>query len=374
MSRITIYGLTKEGYLLAKTLSKKGYKINIIDEKLQIGLDIKEELINKYDEVEELAKSEIPIGFKSVGDIFKETDYLFFTPKMKEGGEGVYSDVTIKIKEIIGYLHKGISLINCIPLPLGKNLELIEIIEKSGGIRIKEDFNYFYFPLLPLKNYSFLIGVYDLNGSKGTFDVITSLIKKPLISNITSSEILYFKEVINHYFKLIPEVEFQLRREEILNEEFKDIYLDELVEFLFDLKTLSLNLRAPDPLYYTSTAILKALDLYVKNLIDNIKKLIKLKELRLSKVKVFLSWMMNDYEIRGERKHFLSYLVNKFKDYIGETYPLNKEEIKKGFLPSEIFERFKVIVACSQEDLRLWKNNKKENSILIKANQFFDVV
>jgi len=374
LNRITIYGLTKEGYLLAKALSKKGYKTNIIDGKLQIGLDINEELISRYDEVEDLAKSEIPIGFKSMGDILKETDYLFFTPKMKEGGDEVYSDVSIKIKEITGYLRKGISLINCVPLPLGKNLELIEMIEKVGGIKVKEDFNYFYFPLLPLKNYSFLIGLYDLKESKEILDVVTNLVKKPLISNLPLSEILYFKGIISHYFKLIPEVEFKVKKEEILNEEFKDIYLDELVEFLFDLKTLSLNLRAPDPLYYTSTAILKALDLYIKNLIDNIKNLVKLKELRLSKVKVFLSWMINDYEIRGERKYFLHYLVNKFKDYIGETYPLSKEEIKKGFLPSEAFERLKIIIACSQEDLKIWKNNRKENSILIKANQFFDVV
>ncbi len=373
MVKVAIYGLTTEGYLLAKALSKKGYTVNMIDGKIQMGLEITEDLIKRYDNMEDWAKSDTPVGFKGLmSEIVRECDYLFFTPKMKEGGEESFQEALIRLKEIASHLNRGSNFINCTPLPLGKNFEFIELIEKVRGINVNEDFNYAYFPLIPRKASSYTLGLSDLKKGKSISNLIFNLGNKPLLASLSSSEFLHFKYVIQNYSHLVSEFELsgRVKGEETVKKDTKEFYVDDLITFLFDLKNFSLNLKPTEPLHYFCSGIFKSIDLYLKNLISALKNLLKIKELKLSRTRLLVSWLIDDYEIRGEKRPFLNLMVSKLRDHIGEATSLSKEQIKRRSVRfPDMQEKHNLIISCSSEDSSLW-SELKDGNILVKANQF----
>ena len=143
--------------------------------------------------------------------------------------------------------------------------------------------------------------------------------------------------------------------------EINEIYLDTMVDNLFDLRSLNSSFYGgASSLTYLINGSLKGIEGYVKKLIDEIRLVLKRNELKASRTRILLLWSLDTYEMKGEKHEKLSELETKLKDYIGDV-----ESIQA---PLDIFSNDKtiIIVACSKSDYDYISKNKKDNDYILK--------
>mgnify|MGYP003350434368 CR=1 FL=1 len=78
-------------------------------------------------------------------------------------------------------------------------------------------------------------------------------------------------------------------KSDLSQDEFKDIYLDNIVNGLFDLKLLGSSFDGANTLIYLINGSVKAIDGYIKRLIDEIRATLKKNDLKASRTKIEVS-------------------------------------------------------------------------------------
>ena len=155
---------------------------------------------------------------------------------------------------------------------------------------------------------------------------------------------------------------------ELNSNELNEIFLDDMIDNLFDLRSLGSSFEGASSLTYLINGSLKGVDGYIKKLIDEIRLVLKRNELKASRTKIVLLWSLDQYEMKGEKHEKLAELETKLKDYIGDV-----ESVQD---PSNIFSNDKTLIidACSESDYQLIsKNNKDNDFIVLKANPLCEV-
>ena len=110
---------------------------------------------------------------------------------------------------------------------------------------------------------------------------------------------------------------------------------------------------------------------YIKHLIDEIRDVLKKRDLKASRTKVAIAWTLDPNEMRGDKIDLLSSLETKLKDYIGDV------EIQQG--PTfDVYptDKTMMVIACSQNDFKKIMSKKKQNLdfIIMKANPVCETV
>ncbi|MDW8044828.1 MAG: hypothetical protein RMJ31_03535, partial [Nitrososphaerota archaeon] len=105
-------------------------------------------------------------------------------------------------------------------------------------------------------------------------------------------------------------------------------------------------------------------------LIDELRKFIKARELKTSKMKIVLLWSLDQFEARGDRLMTLKSMVERFKDYISDTIPISrKDEWANLIQPTD---RTYIIITCSKQDfeatLKMVKDKTLPGGFILKAN------
>ena len=88
---------------------------------------------------------------------------------------------------------------------------------------------------------------------------------------------------------------------------------------------------------------IKAIETYLKFLTDELRFLLKRRDLKASKTRVIIAWSLDSNEMRGDKLDLLAILETKLKDYIGDVQINNSGNL----YPSE---KTTVIIACSKKD------------------------
>ena len=370
--KVVFFGLSTEGYYLASKMIINGADVRIIDESSSSAILLNPEIAKTYTNVISLREDEPLLSMEPSNVAISKTKYLFFTPRIRKTGQDLKTEVNSKFKDAIGGLKKGSSVINCLPTGFGGNNENISLLKHVTGYEAGKDISYFYFPLNGLD------GIPETIGSvKQTDEKFLSLLKidkkEKKFIDIPSAENLHAINTIQRFSSLCTVLEVckfiknDTRRIALFND-FKNLYIDDMINGLYDLRMLGSSFESAQTLMYLINGSIRGISGYIKRLIDTIRITLKKNDLKASKTKIVLSWTLDTNEMRGDKIEMLNSIASKLRDYISDV------ETSTG--SADLFHQDKVtiVVACSNNDYKEIKQNlKDDNTFVIKANPLCEI-
>ena len=375
-----MYGLSTEGYRVASSIAIRGLKVSLIDESARIAIALKPDIARNYPDVSSLIDDESLLELESVDVAISTASYIFFTPKIRKIGQDVKSDVMSKFRDVIKRLRKGSSFVYTLPTGIGGNDENIALIEHITGMSVGSDINYYYMPIL--KNAStrdLLIGSVqsrqDAQMERLLLDPDTSMNIK--FVDILSAELAHSIEILEHYAGLASTLEVCKQvndvrvRNELMSNPLRNVYLDEVASGLYDLRAIAASLGGAGPLMYLVNGTIKGTEGYIKHLIDEVRDVLKKRDLKASRTKVVIKWKLDLNEMRGDKLDLLLSLESKLKDYIGDVELHNGPSID--LYPND---KTIIIIVCSKEDYAKLEAEGGINTecIIMKANPVCEIV
>jgi hypothetical protein len=382
-SQITtaVYGLSTEGYRIASSIAVKGFKVSLIDEAARMAISLKPDIARTYPDVSSLIEDEPLLALEPVDVAVSEASYIFFAPKIRKVGQEVKSDVTSKFRDATKAIRKATSVIYTLPTGIGGNNENMALIEHVTGMSVGKDIFYYYMPISQELISSPEIIVGSLNSKQDA--EISKMLYDPDIKgrlnyiDIISAEFMHSIRILGHYAQMASVLEIcknvkdtNIKSEPIIRA-FSDLYIDDIANGLYDLRAIGSSLGGAGPLMYLVNGSIKGTEGYIKHLIDEIRDLLKKRDLKASRTKVAIAWTLDPYEMRGDKIELLSSLESKLKDYIGDV-----ERQPWSVLDLYPTEKTRIVVACSKLDFAriMTKNKQNPDFIMMKANPICETI
>lgn len=382
MSSTAVYGLSTEGYSIASSIALKGSKVSLIDESARMAIKLKPDIARTYPNVSSLIEDEPLLALEPIDIAIKDASYVFFAPRIRKVGQEVKSDVTSKFRDAIRVLKRGTSLIYALPTGIGGNNENIALIEHVTGLSVGKDVFYYYMPQCNSSvttSSEILVGSFkskqDVQISKMLYD--QDVRRKLNFIDILSAEFVHSIKVLGHYTSMasILEICRHVQSSEVSNEvmhhAFRDIYIDDIANGLYDLRAIGSSLSGAGPLMYLVNGTIKAIEGYIKHMIDEIRGMLKKRDLKASRTKVSIAWTLDPNEMRGDKIELLSSLETKLKDYIGDVERQQGQNLD--LYPTD---KTMISLVCTKNDFAkvLSKNKQISDGILMKANPVCETI
>ena len=366
---VVFFGLSTEGYHLASKLVVNGADVKIIDESAQGAIVLNSEIAQTYTDVIALREDEPLLSMDPGNVALSKAKYLFFTRRMSEAGQDLKTEVNSKFKDAVAELKKGSSVINCLPTGFGGNSENISLLEHVTGLKAGKDSSYFYFPLNDLNKTPDVIGAIKQAEEKKLLSLLKTDKKEKKFVDISSAENLHAIDTIQRFSNQCSIIEVcgkfvkNNSKHTTSFNEFKDLYLDDMVSGFYDLRMLGSSFESAQTLMYLINGSVRGIHGYIKRLIDTIRITLKKNDLKASKTKIVLSWTLDTNEMRGDKIEMLNSISSKLRDYIGDV------ETSSGSIDLFHQDKVTIVVACSNHDYKEIKENSKDDNIfVIKAN------
>ena len=366
--KVVFFGLSTEGYSLASQMVTNGADVQIIDEASSSAISLKPEIAKAYTNVISLREDEPLLAMEPSKIAISKSKYLFFTPRIRKTGQDLKTEINSKFKDAVGALKEGSSVINCLPTGFGGNNEHISLLKHVTGLDVGKSVTYFYFPLNDLNKMPKVIGSAKKNDEKKLLSLLNMDKKERKIVDISSAEYLHAIDTVQSFSSLCSILEIckfvnKDAKSVTLFNDFKTIYLDDMITGLYDLRMLGASFENAQTLMYLINGSIRGINGFIKRLIDTIRITLKKNDLKASKTKIVLSWTLDTNEMRGDKIEMLNTIASKLRDYIGDVETSTGSE--------DLFHHDKVTiaVACSSLDYKEIKENQKGDDIfLIKAN------
>jgi hypothetical protein len=367
--KVVFFGLSTEGYHLASKMVVNGADVKIIDESAQGAIVLNSEVAQTYTDVIALREDEPLLSMEPGNVAISKAKYLFFTPRIRKTGQDLKTEVNSKFKDAVAELKKGSSVINCLPTGFGGNNENISLLEHVTGLKAGKDSSYFYFPLNDLNKTPDVIGAIKQAEEKKLLSLLKTDKKEKKFVDISSAENLHAIDTIQRFSNQCSIIEvcgkFVKNNSKYTTSfnEFKDLYLDDMVSGFYDLRMLGSSFESAQTLMYLINGSVRGIHGYIKRLIDTIRITLKKNDLKASKTKIVLSWTLDTNEMRGDKIEMLNSISSKLRDYIGDV------ETSSGSIDLFHQDKVTIVVACSNHDYKEIKENSKDDNIfVIKAN------
>ena len=367
--KVVFFGLSTEGYHLASKMVVNGADVKIIDESAQGAIVLNSEIAQTYTDVIALREDEPLLSMEPGNVAISKAKYLFFTPRIRKTGQDLKTEVNSKFKDAVSELKKGSSVINCLPTGFGGNNENISLLEHVTGLKAGKDSSYFYFPLNDLNKTPDVIGAIKQAEEKKLLSLLKTDKKEKKFVDISSAENLHAIDTIQRFSDQCSIIEVcgkfvkNNSKHATSFNEFKDLYLDDMVTGFYDLRMLGSSFESAQTLMYLINGSVRGIHGYIKRLIDTIRITLKKNDLKASKTKIVLSWTLDTNEMRGDKIEMLNSISSKLRDYIGDV------ETSSGSIDLFHQDKVTIVVACSNHDYKEIKENSKDDNIfVIKAN------
>ncbi len=386
--KAVVYGVSTEGYSIAKALTLKGIDAAMIDEGKGMAISIRSEIAMSYASVNALMEDEPLLRLEPESNAIASADYIFFTPIVKRLGQEAYNEISSKLKTIAKHLKGNSTFVYCIPTGIGGNKEILDIIERASGMNITSSnkgsngkLNYCYMPIMP-------DGMVYIVGSNSNIDQLIYSVCEQLNMNtnikvrgmdINSAEVVYAIKVLANYLPVVTSFEVCKGIDEsiyntLINEKWlSDVFIDDLTMALFDMYMLA-NSMENNILVHMVNNCIRSIEGYSKHLVDRIRLLLKRNELRASRTRILVAWSIDSNSIRSDRMITLTSLSSRLRDYIGEVNRYNDLNTN---ISMYYDDKTLLILTCSRRDHErvMNKHSKgKDNVIIIKANPMCEVV
>jgi hypothetical protein len=367
--KVVVYGLSTEGYAIASQMAIKGADVYIIDESTPSAISLKAEIAKTYPNVSSLKEDEPLLAMEPIDVAISKAQYLFFTPRIRKTGQDIKTEIHSKFKDAVTSLKKNSSVIFTLPTGFGGNNENISLLEHVTGLQAGKNISYFYYPLEDFNKQPKIIG--SFNGKKDL--VLSNLLttkKEKFFVAISSSEHFHAIDTLSRFSSLCSILEVckyaddEITKNDLSSNDFQEIFLDNMINGLFDLKALGSSFEGSNSLMYLINGSVKGIDGFIKRLIDEIRGTLKKNDLKASRTKIALSWTLDQHAMRGDKIEMLQNLTSRLRDYIGDVEAYEDPDFN-------LFHSDKttIIVACSQSDFdNIEKTKKDSNLIIVKAN------
>ena len=371
--KIVFFGLSTEGYSLASQMVINGADVQIIDESASSAILLKPEIAKTYTNVTSLREDEPLLAMEPSNIAISKAKYLFFTPRIRKTGQDLKTEVNSKFKDAIGALKKDSSVINCLATGFGGNNENISLLKHITGLEVGKSISYFYFPLNDLNKTPEIIGALKQPGEKKLLSLLKMDKKEKKFVDISSAEYLHAIDIIQKFSSLCSILEVckfvknDARHTKLFND-YQDLYLDDMITGLYDLRMLGSSFESAQTLMYLINGSVRGISSYIKRLIDTIRLTLKKNELKAAKTKIVLYWTLDTNEMRGDKIEMLNTIVSKLRDYIGDV------ETASGSVDLFHNDKVTIVVACSDSDYKkINEKQKAEDIFVIKANPLCEI-
>ena len=372
-TKVVVFGFSTEGYDLACKIALNGGDVQIIDESTPSAITIIDNIAKTYPNVQALKDGEPLLPMTPIDVAISKAQILFFAPRLRKSGQEMKTELGSKFKDAVSNIKKGCTIVYCLGTGFGGNTENISLLEHVTGYKTGKNVSYVYYPVTTEHDKT-IIGSYDGKPDDRLISLL-SLKKNSKFVSITTAEHLHAINILKRFSDITSILEVckftkdKNTKKELNSNEINEIYLDNMVDNLFDLRSLGSSFDGgASSLTYLINGSLKGVDGYIKKLIDEIRLVLKRNELKASRTRIILLWSLDKYEMKGEKHEKLSELETKLKDYIGD--------VESSQIPLDIFSNDKtvIIVACSQLDYDYISKDKKDvEYIIIKANPLCEV-
>ena len=373
-TKVVVYGLSTEGYSLACQIALNGGDVQIIDESTPSAISIKQDIAKSYPSVQALKDDEPLLAMTSIDAAISKAQVLIFAPRIRKTGQDIKIEINSKFKDAVSNIKKGCNVVYGLGTGFGGNSENISLLEHVTGLKVGKNVSYFYYPLSkesPIKPY---IGSSDSKENDTLKKLLTDNKKFNFLS-LNSSEYFHAIDVLKQFSSQTSILEVckfakdSITKSDLNSEKIGELYLDDFIDGLFDLRSLSSSFEGASSLMYLINGSMKGLDGYIKRLIDETRLILKKNELKASRTKILLLWTLDQHEMKGEKIEKLQELETKLKDYIGDVESISQ--------PVDIFQNDKttIVVVCSKQDFDyIMKNNKDDELIILKANPLCQLI
>ena len=374
-TKVVIYGLSTEGYSIACHIALNGGDVQIIDESTPSAISIKQDIAKSYPSVQTLKDDEPLLSMSSIEAAISKAQVLIFAPKIRKTGQDIKIEINSKFKDAVSNIKKNCIVVYGLGTGFGGNSENISLLEHVTGLKIEKNVFYFYYPLSKeIKHSKSYVG--SSNGKEN--EILKKLFSGDMKLNflsLTSSEYFHAIDILKQFSyqtSILEVCKFAkdfVSKSDLNSENLGNIFLDDMINCLFDLRSLSSSFEGASNLMYLINGSLKGIDGYIKRLIDETRLILKKNELKASRTKILLLWTLDQHEMKGEKIEKLQELENKLKDYIGDVEAITQ--------PVDIFpsDKTTIVVVCSKHDLDyLMKNKKDDELIILKANPLCQLV
>ena len=374
--KIVIYGLSTEGYSLACQMAVNGADVQIIDETSSSAMSLTSEIAQTYPSINSLKEDEPLLSMEPIEIAVSNAKYLFFTPKIRKMDQDLKTELNSKFKDAVESLKKGSNLIYCLGTGFGGNNENISILEHVTGFKAGKSISYFYFPVNDSNQTPTIIGSFNNTDDKKLASFLATDKEGKKFVSISTAEQLHAIDTVKRFTSICSIVEicdsrkFQRsgKKSDLDFTDFKNLYLDDMINGLYDLRSIASSFEGVNSLMYLINGCLKGISSYIKRLIDIIRITLKKNDLKASRTKIILSWTFDLNGMRGEKIEILDLLTSKLRDYIGDVETSQK--------PEDIFRSDKktIVIVCSKYDYKkINQNQKSEDFLVIKANSLCEV-
>ena len=371
--KVVFFGLSTEGYHLACQMVINGADVRIIDESSSSAILLKPEIAKTYTNVISLREDEPLLAMEPSNVAISKAKYLFFTPRIRKTGQDLKTEVNSKFKDAVTELKEGSSFINCLATGFGGNNENISLLRHITGLEAGKSVSYFYFPLNDLSQTPDVIGSVKKSTEKNLLSLLKTDKREKKFTNISLAEYLHAINTIQRFSSLCSVLEIckfvkNDTNNTTLFNDYKDIYLDDMITGLYDLRILGSSFESAQTLMYLINGSVRGISSYIKRLIDTIRVTLKKNDLKASKTKIVLSWTLDANEMRGDKIEMLNIITSKLRDYIGDV------ETSTGSVDLFHHDKVTIVVACSSSDYKEIKQNQKDEDVfVIKANPLCEI-
>jgi len=373
-TKVVIYGLSTEGYSLACQIALNGGDVQIIDESTPSAISIKQDIAKSYPSVQALKDDEPLLAMTSIDAAISKAQVLIFAPRIRKIGQDTKIEINSKFKDAVSNIKKGCNVVYGLGTGFGGNSENISLLEHVTGLKVGKNISYFYYPL----SKEFTVKPYIGSSDGKENEILKKLFANDKTFNfltLSSSEYFHAIDILKQFSSQTSILEVckfakdSVTKSDLNSEKLGELFLDDLIDGLFDLRSLSNSFEGASSLMYLINGSMKGLDGYIKRLIDETRLILKKNELKASRTKILLLWTLDQHEMKGEKIEKLQELETKLKDYIGDVESISQ--------PTDIFQNDKttIVVICSKHDFDyMIKNNKDDELIMLKANPLCQLI
>ena len=375
-AKVVVYGLSTEGYTIASQMAIKGADVYIIDESTPSAISLNAEIAKTYPNVSSLKEDEPLLAMEPIDVAISKAQYLFFTPRIRKTGQDIKTEIHSKFKDAVTSMKKNSSVIFTLPTGFGGNHENISLLEHVTGFETGKHISYFYYPLEDLKEQPKIIGSFNGKEDLILSELLTVGKKEKKFVAISSSEHFHAIDVLSRFSSLCSVLEVckyaqdDITKNDLSSDDFQEIFLDDMISSLFDLKSLGSSFDGANSLMYLINGSVKGIDGYIKRLIDEIRSTLKKNDLKASRTKIALSWTLDQHVMRGDKIEMLQNLTSRLRDYIGDVEAYEDPNF-------DLFHSDKttIVVTCSKFDFdNIEKNKQDSNLIIVKANPLCETI
>ena len=371
--KVVIYGLTTEGYFLACQMAIKGADVYVVDESSPTAISLKSEVAKNCPNLDSFKEDEPLLAMVPIDIAISKAEYLFFTPRIRKINQDLKLEVSSKFKDAVKKVKKGSTVVYCLATGFQGNNENISLLKHVTGLVAGKSVYYYYFPLNGLSETPSVIGSLNKIKDKKLLALLSVGKEEKKFVNISSAEYIHAIHTVKRFSGICSILEvckFVKNNTESSTtfDDFKNMYLDDMMNGLDDLRLLGSSQEGTSPLLYLINGSIKGINAYAKRLIEIIRITLKNHDLKASKTKIILSWTLDKNQMRGEKVEMLNNITSKLRDYIGDV------ETSEGLLDFFHSDKTTVAIACTESDYKNIKEIKQNQDIfLIKANPMFEV-